>query len=622
MPAIRFLVLGTRGDLFGLPSASVEYQALYRKYRPQLFEDVVGQSHVTNTLVREIAEGKVAHAYLFAGPRGTGKTTSARLLAKSLNCQNPPGGGEPCNACDSCLAIVNGSSFDVTELDAASHNSVDDIRDIKVSVTTVASVGGAKRVFILDEAHMLSKAASNALLKTLEEPPEHVHFVLATTEPYKLLDTIRSRSQRFDFHPVSVEALTDHLAQVARLESYVVADGALQLVARHAAGSVRDSLSLLEQVAALGDGSVDPAAVNRALGLADRDVFARLAAAVGEHDARSALELVATLAGDGVDLRRFVSEAIGFFRGVFLAHYAPNLEEVADEPADILADWRAVAATLPVGDVIRSMDVLSDGLLRLREGREERLMTEITLLKLTRPEIAADVPSLQARLDTLERRVSAIARQAPASPAEAVPAPTLRPIVPTSPPLSSLDTDQTDEDRMSVAPPAVDPEASKPEIPSPEPSGSPPSVAGRDGAPTGDVDLAAFKRIWPALSARVKGELGNRRHALFREARPGLVDGSTLVIHVPSHLGFHLEQMVSDPQFAAAVSAEASSLLGGPVTARFVADNANQASPVELAVDDDDEEEIDKDRMAESGEVDDPVGLVEDLLGGEVIEES
>jgi hypothetical protein len=147
-------------------------------------------------------------------------------------------------------------------------------------------------------------------------------------------------------------------------------------------------------------------------------------------------------------------------------------------------------------------------------------------------------------------------------------------------------------------------------------------VAGRDGVPTGDVDLAAFKRIWPALSARVKGELGNRRHALFREARPGRVDGSTLVIHVPSHLGFHLEQMVSDPQFAAAVSAEASSLLGGPVTARFVADNASQASPVELAVDDDDEEEIDKDRMAESGEVDDPVGLVEDLLGGEIIEES
>lgn len=593
----------------------MEYQALYRKYRPQLFDQVVGQSHVTNTLVREIAEGKVAHAYLFAGPRGTGKTTSARLLAKALNCQNPPGGGEPCNACDSCLAIVNGSSFDVTELDAASHNSVDDIRDIKVSVTTVASVGGAKRVFILDEAHMLSKAASNALLKTLEEPPEHVHFVLATTEPYKLLDTIRSRSQRFDFHPVSVEELVDHLAYVADLESYQVQDGALQLVARHAAGSVRDSLSLLEQVAALGNGSVDPAAINRALGLADRDVFARLATAVGEHDAKAALELTANLAANGVDLRRFLSESIGFFRGVFLAHYAPNLDEVADEPADILEDWRAVAASLPVADVIRAMDVLSDGLLRLREGREERLMTEITLLKLTRPEVSVDLPSMQARLDTLERRVSAVARMAPSgagdSPAQTVqsttappvPAPVANPPVASGPP--TLKLVETPSDPVpDAAPNGVATGSNTPSSPSPD----------------AEIDLAAFKGIWPALSAQVKDELGNRRHALFREARPGLVDGSVLVIHVPGHLGFHLEQMISDPQFAAAVSVTASALLGGAVTARFEADNADQTTAATPEPDESDEV-IDKNRMAEAAPSD-PVALVEDLLGGEVIDES
>jgi len=591
----------------------VEYQALYRKYRPQLFDEVVGQSHVTNTLVREIAEGKVAHAYLFAGPRGTGKTTSARLLAKALNCQNPPGGGEPCNACDSCLAIVSGSSFDVTELDAASHNSVDDIRDIKVSVTTVASVGGAKRVFILDEAHMLSKAASNALLKTLEEPPEHVHFVLATTEPYKLLDTIRSRSQRFDFHPVSVEELVGHLAYVADLESYKVADGALQLVARHAAGSVRDSLSLLEQVAALGNGSVDPAAINRALGLADRDVFARLATAVGEHDAKAALELTAKLAADGVDLRRFLSESIGFFRGVFLAHYAPNLDEVADEPADILDDWRAVAASLPVADVIRAMDVLSDGLLRLREGREERLMTEITLLKLTRPEVAVDLPSMQARLDTLERRVSAIARMGPSggdSAAQAV-QPTMAPSAPA--PVATASE--------ATAPPTLKLVATPPD-PIPDITADAVVASSSPASPSTEVeiDLTAFKNIWPALSAQVKDELGNRRHALFREARPGLVDGSVLVIHVPGHLGFHLEQMISDPQFAAAVSASASALLGGTVTTRFEADNADQSTPASPEPDESDEV-IDKDRMAEAAPSD-PVALVEDLLGGEVIDES
>ena len=195
----------------------LQYQALYRKYRPQTFDEVIGQAHVTTTLSREVADGRVAHAYLFTGPRGTGKTTTARILAKALNCENRNTDGSPCNECLSCLSITDGNSLDVMELDAASHNSVDDIRDIKVSVTTVASAATSKRVFVLDEAHMLSKAAGNALLKTLEEPPSHVHFVLATTEPYKLLDTIRSRTQRFDFHPIGSEALISHLGVIAGL---------------------------------------------------------------------------------------------------------------------------------------------------------------------------------------------------------------------------------------------------------------------------------------------------------------------------------------------------------------------------------------------------------------------
>jgi len=321
----------------------MEYQALYRKYRPQTFDEVIGQGHVTTTLAREVAEGRVAHAYLFAGPRGTGKTTTARILAKALNCENRGKDGTPCNECGSCLAITEGSSLDVLELDAASHNSVDDIRDIRISVTTVASVETSKRVFVLDEAHMLSKAAGNALLKTLEEPPDHVIFVLATTEPYKLLDTIRSRTQRFDFHPVSIDELAGYLSTISDREGYKAEPAALVSIARHAGGSVRDSLSLLEQVAALGSGKVDAPGVRRALGLSDADAMMTLARAVAENDAKAALGLVAEMAGGGVDLRRFVSEAIGFFRGVFLAQYAPNLAEISDEAEDIHDMWMKAA---------------------------------------------------------------------------------------------------------------------------------------------------------------------------------------------------------------------------------------------------------------------------------------
>ncbi|MDH3307864.1 MAG: DNA polymerase III subunit gamma/tau [Acidimicrobiia bacterium] len=609
----------------------MEYQALYRKYRPQTFADVVGQDHVTNTLAREIADNKVAHAYLFAGPRGTGKTTTARILAKSLNCHNRAASGEPCNECDSCRAVVQGSSFDVTELDAASHNSVDDIRDIKVSVTTVASVGGAKRIFILDEAHMLSKAAGNALLKTLEEPPEHVHFVLATTEPYKLLDTIRSRSQRFDFHPVAIDQLIDHLAGISESEGFTASREALALVARHARGSVRDSLSLLEQVAALGAGTVDGSGVNRALGLADRDVYLGLANAMAQADPRIALQLVSGLAAEGVDLRRFVAESIGFFRGVFLAHYAPDLAEVADESDDILADWRTVAEQLPPAEVIRAIDTLSDGLIRLREGREERLMTELTLLKLTRPEVATDVASVGMRINALEQRVSAIARQSkePRPDADAghhEPAPPPSAAVTPAPAPDKGPEDATDSDQQAVG--SAPPEAPAGEVPvtdAPTPEApvgeTPPGERRhlevvRDAPTPGELTLEAFEQIWPALVARVREELGSRRQALFREAKPGRVDGSTVVLEIPAHLTFHLEQLMSDDQVGAAVAERASDLLHADVSIRF--ESAGTQAPTHT-----EPEIFDKDQLVEADDsADDPVSLVEDILGGEIIDET
>ena len=602
----------------------MEYQALYRKYRPQRFEDIIGQGHVTETLAREVQEGRVAHAYLFAGPRGTGKTTTARIIAKALNCTNLGKDGEPCNTCNSCVAVTEGSSLDVIELDAASHNSVDDIRDIRVSVTTVASVGGAKRVFILDEAHMLSKAAGNALLKTLEEPPPHVHFVLATTEPYKLLDTIRSRSQRFDFHNVAVEVLAGYLERISTSEKYQVEAAALTAVARHARGSVRDALSLLEQVAALGDGSVEVRGVNRALGLADSEVYARLARAVVENDARSAIEMVASLSADGVDLRRFVSEGIAFYRGVFLAHYAPNLAEVADESADVLADWVRVSKELPAIDVLRVVDHLAEALLRLREGREERLMVEITLLKLTRPETAGDPASMAARIDQLEQRVRRLGTGAPAAVRVAAVAPRDPSVgeaaVPANPATGAGTqpepaAEPTSKESQPDKPAAVVAEPTEPEevLFTPEPA-----VATLEAV--GDLNLGQFESVWPALVAGVRDDLGPRRQALFREASPGSVQGSVVTLHLPDHLSFHLEQLQSDELVKAVVEARAAELLGGSIRIQFRSGGRPDGHSV--SSDADPETLPDKNQLLEapSGATD-PDALVEGLLGGQVIEE-
>ena len=593
--------------------AVVEYQALYRKYRPQRFSEIIGQGHVTETLSREVIDNKVAHAYLFAGPRGTGKTTAARVLAKSLNCTDRQADGEPCNICGSCIAITEGSSLDVIELDAASHNSVDDIRDMRVSVTTVASAGGAKRVFILDEAHMLSKAAGNALLKTLEEPPDHVHFVLATTEPYKLLDTIRSRAQRFDFHSVSIDALVKHLDAISEKEAYTRSEDALIAVARHARGSVRDSMSLLEQVAALGKSTVEIAGVNRALGLADREVYGRLGSAVADLDARSALEMVATMAAEGVDLRRFVAEAIAFFRGVFLVKYAPNLSEVVDEPEDVIDDWRRIADELSASDVLRVLDVMSEALIQLREGREERLMIELALLKITRPEVASDPASLASRLEHLEQRVKRIGAGAVVAAPVPTPGPAPTHVSPPPEPVEKPAELVVEQPSTPVVAPPV--ESDEPEIEDTPAEDTPTTVA--PVSDRGEITFLDLQSSWPALVAGVRDTLGSRRYALFREASPGAVEGSTLVMHLPEHRNFHLQQLKSDPSVAALVAQKASELLGAPVTIEFRAVGVSpEAEVLELPV------IPDMNDLAEApASGTDPTSLMTEFLGAEVVEE-
>ncbi|MGI9648486.1 MAG: DNA polymerase III subunit gamma/tau [Acidimicrobiia bacterium] len=585
----------------------MEYQALYRKYRPQSFAEIVGQDHVTSTLRREVLEGKVSHAYLFAGPRGTGKTTTARVLAKSLNCLDRGADGEPCNKCNSCLGITEGSSLDVIELDAASHNKVEDIREIRVNVGTVASVSGARRVYILDEAHMLSRAASNALLKTLEEPPEHVHFVLATTEPYKLLDTVRSRSQRFDFHPIGVEALSDYLGSIAEKEGFTAAGDGLTAIAHHARGSVRDGMGLLEQVAALGSGTVDVAGVSAALGLVGSEAFERLSNAIVGQDARAGLELVADIAAQGSDLRRFVSDALAYFRGVFLAHYAPNLEEIVDESADRIEGWRTMARNMPAGDVIQAIDQLSDALLQLREGREERLVVELAIIRLTRHDTAIDSVSLAARLDRIEGRLR---REGTATRVEAPAVTTPAPAPPPSKPAKQ------------PAVPAADAPFEDPPASTPEPEAAPAAAPMKDEMAAADLTMNAVESAWPALVGKVREAVGPRRYALLKEATPGRAESDKLVLHVPPHLTFHLESLQEDAALREVVEMAASDLLGGRVHVSYQpGPDGGGAAVVQQAIPETPARAPAPGELVdESAGGIDPTKLVEDILGGEVVD--
>ena len=605
------------------------YQALYRKYRPQRFDEVVGQDHVIGTLTREVTDEKVAHAYLFAGPRGTGKTTTARLLAKSLNCTNRSTGAEPCNECTSCMGITEGTSLDVIELDAASHNKVEDVREIRVNVGTVAAAEGARRIYILDEAHMLSRAAGNALLKTLEEPPEHVVFVLATTEPYKLLDTIRSRSQRFDFHPVSSETLVEYLAEISNREGFTADQAGLSMIATHARGSVRDSMSLLEQVAALGDGTVSSEGGTRALGLADAEAFSGLVAAIANEDAPAALGLVAQLAARGADLRRFVADSLGFFRGIFLAQYAPNLEEITDEPTEILDEWRRIAKTIPSSDVLRAIDLFSEALLHLRQGREERLMLELAVIRLTRPETTVDAEAIAVRMDRLERDVKSGAtsyRPPASSPEEGTgdrrqEGAASHQLPATSPEEGEGDTGQ--ERAASHQLPATSPEEGTGDNSDPEPTEAVPSTqypvpSTADGVgPT----LSDFSAAWPVIVSRIRTDLGARRHAFVKVAEPRSVTGSVAVLTMPSHQHFHLEQLNADDQLRAALEAIASEILGSTIALQFRSDDA-AAAP-------DDSNEVveepllrapEKDDLDEGAAIEDPADMIADMLGGKIVE--
>jgi DNA polymerase-3 subunit gamma/tau len=380
----------------------VAYQVLARKWRPQRFDDVVGQAHVTTTLANAIRAGRLAHAFLFCGPRGVGKTTTARILAKCLNCERAEAGPvvEPCNECAACREIALGTSLDVLEIDGASNRGIDEIRDLRENVRYAPSRGRAK-VYVIDEVHMLTKEAFNALLKTLEEPPPSVYFVFATTEEHRVPPTIRSRCQRYDFHRIPRGVLEETLRRLCEREGFQAEPAAIAELARHADGGLRDAESLLDQAAAVGEGKITRADVRALLGEAAEESCLAIVEAAGRGDAGAAFRALAEMLDRGMDPGRVASGIAQGLRDLLVASAAPGDASALGVRADLLPEYARVAAALPEAKLAAFLAVAGRTIVEVKRAERPRLVLEIAIARMSRLEDPGALAELARRLDTL-----------------------------------------------------------------------------------------------------------------------------------------------------------------------------------------------------------------------------
>lgn len=397
------------------------YQVLYRKYRPKNFSDVYGQDHVISTLKNEIKEDRISHAYLFTGSRGTGKTTCAKILAKAVNCENSDN-GEPCNECEVCRGLDGGTIYDVVEIDAASNNGVDNIRDLREEANYTPS-RGRYRVYIIDEVHMLSTGAFNALLKTLEEPPAHVIFILATTEVHKLPATILSRCQRFDFKRIQPETMAVRLNEVAELEGMSLDPDAAVLIARIADGALRDGLSILDQCGSRSK-NIDSALVSQVAGLAGREVLYRLTDCVSRKNSSAAMEIIAELYQNSYDMERLCVEMINHFRNFLIVKTVKKSRELIVCTDDEYNSTVESAKQFTLENVIFGLDLFQNTLTSIKAGANSRIEMEMSFIKLCEPKLDVSQDALLERISQLERAVrNGVPAQASAPSPAVTPAP-------------------------------------------------------------------------------------------------------------------------------------------------------------------------------------------------------
>ena len=383
----------------------MSYQALYRKFRPTEFEDVKGQEHIVTTLKNQIKADRIGHAYLFCGTRGTGKTTVAKIFAKAVNCEHPVD-GSPCGECPSCRAIADGSSMNVIEIDAASNNGVDNIRQIREEVSYRPTEGKYK-VYIIDEVHMLSTGAFNALLKTLEEPPSYVIFILATTEAHKIPITILSRCQRYDFHRISIDTIAARLSDLMQQEKVDVEEKAIRYVAKAGDGSMRDALSLLDQCIAfhLGE-TLTYENVLEVLGAVDTEVFSRLLRQIIDKNVAAAISILDELVDEGRELGQLVSDFTWYLRNLLLIQSSDDMEEVLDMSQDSIDALKEEAKLISPEVLLRYIRIFSELGNQVRYASQKRIVIEIAIIKLCRPEMETDQTSIIDRLESLEQKMA------------------------------------------------------------------------------------------------------------------------------------------------------------------------------------------------------------------------
>ena len=379
----------------------MSYTALYRKFRPTRFEDVKGQEHIVQTLKNQIKADRIGHAYLFCGTRGTGKTTVAKIFAKAVNCEHPVD-GSPCTECPSCQAIAQDTSMNVIEIDAASNNGVDNVRDI-IEQVSYSPTEGRYKVFIIDEVHMLSTAAFNALLKTLEEPPSYVIFILATTEANKIPITVLSRCQQYDFHRIGIDVIKDRMKELLEIEKASVTDSALSYIAKAADGSMRDALSLLDQCMAFYmNQEVTLENVLDVLGAVDNDVFTRLLSAVEKRDVNEVLRTIDEIVMQGRDLGQFVLDFTWYMRNLLLVKNADHMEDVLDMSPDTIRELKEVAEPISSGKIIRYIRILSELSGSIRYSNQKRILIEVAMIKLCKPQMEQNMDAIIDRLNQIE----------------------------------------------------------------------------------------------------------------------------------------------------------------------------------------------------------------------------